>query len=97
MGFVLKLLDGVTSAGSGPAIDLHDVHSRFTVVRYFTGTVTVLQASLQGSHDGVHWFSLVAADSTPATGSTHQVRYLRGHIESYTGTGPVTMTVAVGD
>ena len=97
MGYVLRLLDGVTATGEGPVVDLRELKSHFTGIRFYTGTVTTLQMALRGSLDGEHWFSLSALDSTPVTVSTHQVRYIRADVDAYSGTGPVYADVAVGD
>lgn len=84
--------------GSG-AVDLGAAYSQFGLQTVVTGSPTGVSATLQGSLDGTHFFTL--ATSTSTTGDYQSVtgkpvRWIKVNLGTFTaGTSP-TFTASVG-
>lgn len=102
---LMTLLKTVEATGTGTEHDMGQMYSKFTVQIVFTnagGSVTALTVDLEGSTDGVKWFTLashiLSADELTAKAAmfhviNKSVRYLRGNIITLTETGTTAVTV----
>lgn len=97
MAYILTLLDDESSVVEGDPVDLHEPQSRFTLQRTVTGSPSTATVHLEGSLDGVNWNSLGDSGSSGSlfSVSTHAVRYVRGRVSAFSGTGTVSARVAV--
>ncbi len=100
-------LNAVTATGAGSAIAATRTIDHSLQVT-FTGTVTALTIDLEGSLDGVDWFSLtngtgyaftaaeITAKAALVNVSDSLVNNVRANITTYTGTGAVTAIYTPG-
>lgn len=89
----------VSATGDALVVDLGVTYSKFGMQTVVTGAPTAISATLQGSLDGTHFFTL--ATSTSTTGDYQSVadkpaRWLKVNLGTLTaGTSP-TFTAFVG-
>ena len=95
ISFVTVTTTGDLTAG----VDLGVTYSKFGMQTVVTGAPTGVSATLQGSLDGTHWYTL--ATSTSTTGDYQSVadkptRWIKVNLGTFTaGTSP-TFTASVG-
>ena len=94
------LLNAANGNQTGPVVDLGggDLTDTFGLQVSTAGTVTAFSVQVQGSDDGVNFVALgtavTAVGLTRVTGIP-PVRYLRAVLSGWTGTGTITVTVAI--
>jgi hypothetical protein len=97
----LALLQAANANVTGPAVDSHSITDDMALEVVTAGTVTAFSVQLQGSEDSTNWQNIGSAVTTVGTSGftgTNQpppFRYFRAVLSGYTGTGTVSVTLAV--
>lgn len=85
--------------GAGGVVDLGTAYSKFGLQTLVTGAPTAVSATLQGSLDGTHFYTL--ATSTSTTGDYQSVadkptRWIKVNLGTFTGGTTPTFTAFIG-
>lgn len=95
-------LNAVNANGPGSAIDFDEVCSTVTVIASCAGSPTAGNVHLDGSHDGVNWFTLGGTTSFDGAGTSMSftssgplVRYARAVLFNLTGGSSPSVTATI--
>ena len=97
-------LSAATSTGSGASKDLEGVFRTHTLAVTITGSPSAFSINLQGSHDGISWYTSNAAATLTeqnvgtAGYATHDLylwRYVRANLTVLTGGSSPTVTATI--
>lgn len=93
----IRLLNAVTGTGTGTAVDLGYVASDSSWHMILTGTPTTATCSIEGSLDGINYFTYSTANLTQASVTLFMVdrpiRFVRANLSALTGGTAPTVTV----
>jgi hypothetical protein len=92
-------LDEVDTLGAGAVLDLGGVSREFTMQVKIAGTSGEFGGRLEGSLDGVNYYTLATASGNGAVSSAgaHLARYVRAMVTTLTGDYVITAYVAAGE
>lgn len=90
----ILLLTSVSSTGAGASNNLGAAYEDFTIqLAINSGTVSTIALNLEGSLDGIEWFTLSTITKTTNGAKSHSqgkpVYYVRANLTNLTGSSPV--------
>lgn len=95
---IVTILSGASANATGSTFDTGDLKDGAALEVTTAGTVSAFTVQLQGSLEGVNWFSIGSALTTASTSAEltgFLARYFRAVLSGFSGTGTVTARIGV--